>query len=492
MLLELLRKELRDHLLSQRFQVGLLLALVLVSASSFVLSLRYRRETREFSQRVLQTHDFLSKYSHLNRVGGVLQPVKPPSPFVLVEGLPDPTNARTLDSNPLPDLFRPADLAALVAYVFSLLAIVLGFNAINGEKERGTLRLILANPLRRFEVIIAKWAAGMVVLTAALAAAWLVASLVVLIESGTHWTGADALSLTALWFFSMLYCGVFFTLALAFSSLLSRSSVSILASIFSWMLLVFVLPNVSPYVAAQFVRVPSLAALQRDLQYTTSEERDELGRRAMRQMLAESGCASLDSQQVECPRPGGQGKVNFELGDFFGPSEAIRRQIATDPGFRQVYEQLAKESEQVWGEVNRKQEEKADRLRAAWRAKADRQFGLSMRLSCTSPLPPFVYASTDLSLTGLVTRRRFERQVRAYYDVLEKYLWTRYHEEQAKNPAFTINDFLDVGSRPRFTFVASSLSERVVDVLPFAAILGAWNLAFFMFAVLGFFAFDVR
>jgi ABC-type transport system involved in multi-copper enzyme maturation permease subunit len=494
MFAELVLKELRDHLLSLRFQIGLLLALVLVSASAFVLSAQHGRELREFFQRQQQTDDFLSKYSHLNRVGGVLQVSPPPSAFVLVQGLPDPANAQTLDSNPMLDLFRPVDLTSAVAFIFSLLGIVLGFDAVNGEKECGTLRLLLANRLRRFAVLSAKWAGGMLVMVVALLAAWLAATTVVLVQSGTHWAADDALSLITLWVFSLLYCGAFFTLALAFSTLSSRSSVSVLASLFTWVLLVFVLPNISPYVAAQIVRVPSLAALQRDLQYITSEQRDDLGREGVVTMLAKFGCVSVTPAIVECPRRSGGGgsKFTFEFGDLYQPSETVKHQIGTDADFRQLFEQLAKENEQVWAEVNRKQEAKATRLRGAWQVRADAQFNVAKRLSYTSPLPPFVYASTDLALTGLMSRRWFDQQTGPYYEALEKYLWARFHAEQAKNPAFSINDFLDIRTRPRFTFVPPPFVERLAELLPFGALLGSWNLAFFTLALFAFLRFDVR
>jgi ABC-type transport system involved in multi-copper enzyme maturation permease subunit len=495
---ELVLKELRDHLLSLRFQVGMLLALVLVSASAFVLSARYRRENHEYWQRLQQNDVFLSKYSHLNRVGNVLVPAMPPSPLVLVQGLPDPANAETLDTNPMPDLFRPADLATAVAYIFSLLGIVLGFDAVNGEKERGTLRLMLANRLRRFEVISAKWAGGILVLVVALLAAWLAATAVVRVESGAHWSTDDALSLVALWIVSLVYCGAFFTLSLALSSLATRSSVSVLTSLFAWVLLVFILPNVCPYVAAQIVRVPSLAALQRDLEYITSEERDNLGREGVAKVFEKLGCVWVSSRFAECSGSTGSGaalehgKFTLEFADAGEPSEAVKRRVDTDPAFRKFYDQLRKADEEVWAEVNRRQGVKADRLRAAWRARADSQFNLSQQLSYTSPLPPFVYAATDLTLTGLIGRRRFDQQVDAYEQTLETYLWARYHEEQAKNPTFTVDDFLDVGTRPRFTYSPPRLTERLAEVSPFVAMLGGWNLAFFVMAMVGFLRFDVR
>jgi hypothetical protein len=498
MFTELVFKELRDHLLSLRFQVGLLLGLVVVSASAFVLSAQFRRENHEYWLRLQQNEEFLSKYSHLNRVGNVLEPVKPVSPLVLVEGLPDPANAAALDSNPMPDLFRPADFTTAVGFIFSLLGIVLGFDAVNGEKERGTLSLMLANRLRRFDLIAAKWSGGMLVLAISLLAAWLAAIVVVLVESGAHWSTDDALSMITLGAFSLLYCGVFFTLALAFSTLVSRSSVSVLLSLFAWVLLVFVLPNVSPYVAAQVVRVPSLAALQRDIQNITSEERDNLGREGTGKVFEQLGCVWISNRLAECSPPAGPGgastgrKFTLEYADAGEPSDTVKQRIASDPEFRQFYERLRNANEEVWATVNRQQQVKAERLRAAWRARADSQFNLSEQLSYTSPLPPFVYASTDLSLTGLMSRRRFDQQAEAYNQTLETYLWARYHEERAKNPTFTVDDFLAVSTRPRFTFVPPHFSDRLAEAAPFGAMLAGWNLAFFTLAILGFLRFDVR
>lgn len=496
MFTQLVLKELRDYLLSLRFQIGLLLALVVVSVSAFVLSAEYRRENHEYWQRLQQNEDFLSKYSHLNRDGNVLEPARPPSSLVLVEGLPDPANAQTLDSNPMPDLFRPADLTTAVGFIFSLLGIVLGFDAANGEKERGTLRLMLSNHLRRFDVIAAKWAGGMLVLMVALAAAWLAATVIVRIESSAHWDAADFGSLLALWGFALLYSAVFFTLALAFSTLSARSSVSVLASLFTWVLLVFVLPNISPYVAAQVVRVPSLAALQRDIQYITSEERDNLGREGTAKVYEQIGCVWVSSWQAECSSSAASGgpsrKFTLEYTDMREPSEAMKQRIANDAAFRDFYERLRKAIEKVWADVNQQQQARADQLQAAWRARADSQFNLSKQLSYTSPFPPFVYAATDLSLTGFMSRRHFDQQVGAYSEALDKYLWARYHEEEAKNPSFSVDDFLDVSTRPRFTFVPPRFAQRLAEVMPFALMLGGWNVAFFALAILGFLRFDVR
>lgn len=50
-----------------------------------------------------------------------------------------------------------ASLASLVIYLVPLIALVLGFDAIVGERERGSLDLLLSMPLTRFELLVGKF-----------------------------------------------------------------------------------------------------------------------------------------------------------------------------------------------------------------------------------------------------------------------------------------------------------------------------------------------
>lgn len=60
-----------------------------------------------------------------------------------------------------------ASLVSLVVYLVPLIALILGYDAIVGEKERGSLDLLLAMPITRFEILLGKFLG----LSAALASA---------------------------------------------------------------------------------------------------------------------------------------------------------------------------------------------------------------------------------------------------------------------------------------------------------------------------------
>ena len=50
-----------------------------------------------------------------------------------------------------------ASLVSLVIYLVPLIALILGYDAIVGEKERGSLELMLSMPITRFEILLGKY-----------------------------------------------------------------------------------------------------------------------------------------------------------------------------------------------------------------------------------------------------------------------------------------------------------------------------------------------
>jgi Cu-processing system permease protein len=50
-----------------------------------------------------------------------------------------------------------ASLVSLVIYLVPLISVILGYDAIVGEKERGSLELLLSMPITRFEILLGKY-----------------------------------------------------------------------------------------------------------------------------------------------------------------------------------------------------------------------------------------------------------------------------------------------------------------------------------------------
>ena len=65
-----------------------------------------------------------------------------------------------------------ASLTSLAVYVVPLIALLLSFDAVAGEVERGTLPLLLTYPVSRAEALAGKLLAHLAVLALALLAGW--------------------------------------------------------------------------------------------------------------------------------------------------------------------------------------------------------------------------------------------------------------------------------------------------------------------------------
>ena len=68
---------------------------------------------------------------------------------------------------------RCRSFIALLGFLIPLVAIALGFDAINGEFNRRTLSRILAQPIYRDALLFGKFLAGLLSLTIALVSLWL-------------------------------------------------------------------------------------------------------------------------------------------------------------------------------------------------------------------------------------------------------------------------------------------------------------------------------
>jgi len=156
----------------------------------------------------------------------------------------------------LPDIPR-LDWAFIVKIIFSLYVILLSFEAVSGEKERGTLGLIMANTVSRSSVLIGKYisimAAGLLPLILGMLISQVILSLLApSLLQGIIITRVLLFLLTAAVFLS-----VFTFLGLLISSLFKRSALVLLVLLSVWIFFAFIIPNLSGIIADKMADIPS-------------------------------------------------------------------------------------------------------------------------------------------------------------------------------------------------------------------------------------------
>ncbi|MEN6561569.1 MAG: ABC transporter permease subunit [Acidobacteriota bacterium] len=472
----LVLKELRSHLVSFRFLAGFVLLFVLVVVTAVVLTNDYVRKLDEYSARQAEIDRYLSQYAHFNRIGAVLRPSQPPIPFwALVRGLSADVNRDGFDDDPLPVMFPLIDLTFIVGVLISLLALILTYDAVCGEKEDGTLKLMLANGLPRSKIILAKAAGAGLTLAGPLVVSLAAGMLVILLHPKVDWSGIDWAALGLIVAGAAIYGGVFLLVGILVSSVHRSSASSIMTSLFIWTLLVLVVPNLSPYVASFLSPAPSRIMVARETERLGDTDRDDLGNKLQARYRAEV----LQEYPV--------------LAERLSEAE-VKRRVAEDPLYRKAYEARRAAAERAWNEANRIQSAKIDEIRDDLRRKEEAQTGLARAISMISPLADFSYLATDLSSTGTRNQVHFGRLAR---------LWSRSFDDdyrpkkvaamRAKDPTVdTWNTAVDMSDAPRFRYAEEGLGGRIQAALPPFGVLAGCCVVLFAAAYAAFIRYDAR
>ncbi|MBT5801205.1 MAG: ABC transporter permease subunit, partial [Gemmatimonadetes bacterium] len=174
----LVRKELLEQLLSLRFAMASIICLVVVLSSTWVLTKDYKEAQADYRTNIVLHKNQIEESNDL--VDNGIKIDKPLNPMqIFFKGLnPELTATATVNSqsephfeadyegNPVIFLFPPIDLLFFIGVVMSLLAIAFSYDAISGEKELGTLKLLMSYSVPRDLVLLAKWIGGYIALIA--------------------------------------------------------------------------------------------------------------------------------------------------------------------------------------------------------------------------------------------------------------------------------------------------------------------------------------
>jgi len=133
-----------------------------------------------------------------------------------------------------------------IAFFMPLVGIILGFDAINSEKNSGTLSRLLSQPIYRDSVINGKFLAGVVTIAVMLTSMVMLVAGLGLKMIGVPPSSEEAVRLLIYLIMSIIYSSFWLGLAILFSVFFQRVATSVLASIALLMLFsfMFILPLV--------------------------------------------------------------------------------------------------------------------------------------------------------------------------------------------------------------------------------------------------------
>jgi len=157
--------------------------------------------------------------------------------------------------------FPTPDFMYIVKVVLSLVALLFGFDQISQEKERGTLGLMLSNPTSRAKILIGKWLGNFLSLSIPFLLVVLLGFAFVNLDRDIHFSANQLVRLVLILCVTLFYIALFLSLGILISTLTKKAAISVVALLFVWVLMVFVIPNLGNLLARQLVDVPSVAGL---------------------------------------------------------------------------------------------------------------------------------------------------------------------------------------------------------------------------------------
>lgn len=409
----------------------------------------------------------------------------PPEPLAcLVMGISnDIGRTATVDGGSLPFIdestyseqsvfavFRFLDLEFVFQIIFSLFAILFAFDAVNGEKERGTLRLSFANSVPRANYIIGKLTGSFFALAVPLLIPILI-GMVMLPLMGVSMNNSEWSRLVIFIVCSLLYLGVFLTLSVFMSCLTKRSSSSFLFLLVIWVFSVLIIPRASVLIAGNSVEVPSLNSIlfqQNQMEEKNSLEYSKRSNEFFQKLIMERYKNGDDSQEA-------QDRYMNEMRDF---------------------------SEKLRVEYNQKVEAFVGRLYEERHNKQIEQQKLAFNISRLSPASLFTLVSSTLCGTSIDLKNQFYGNAASYSKSLAEFLKSKTGHTIGTPPISMDNtnnqvpkkppEPIDTGEIPEFMYQTPELSAVLYDALPDIAILLLFNLIFFCGAFLAFLRYDLR
>ncbi|MGZ7064751.1 MAG: ABC transporter permease, partial [Candidatus Aminicenantales bacterium] len=147
-----------------------------------------------------------------------------------------------LKKNEFASIFSFFDLSSIVVGIFSILAILLAYGSVSGEKESGMLSLALSNAVPRAQFLTGKYLGGIISLAVAVLSCFLAGSIVLLFSKNVALEPGFFLSLIFIYLFSLFYLSSVLLFGILISSLTKNSFQSLIIILAFYLIAVFLLP----------------------------------------------------------------------------------------------------------------------------------------------------------------------------------------------------------------------------------------------------------
>lgn len=347
---------------------------------------------------------------------------------------------RAIDQNSIKCLFRNIDFGALTGIIFSLLAVILSFQAISGEREDGLLKLIDSYPVKRAKIIIGKWLGIVIIIGILYTICYIINILLIICYANTQLSTADVTALFLVYLVGYFYISGIVLLGIYISIKIRHSHLSLLTALLVWAFVILVLPSVPDYAGRLIIKVPS------DIQLLSDE-------------------------------------INIDH-DKESAAEKIREK------YRKMGIAEGKIEQQASGEIEKSNNlmmEQDHKIKENFDFKMLRRLAVSTGTSFFSPYACYTLAVNEFAATGISANILLNKQSGTFRESIQKY--RENIEKHLKDDPYYKPDNNNI---PKFEFKYPPMTIRILAAtIPFILLL-VFNILFFVFSFKAFLRYDVR
>lgn len=466
----ILDKELREIVGTTKFAVTFGVCAVLILLAFYVGARNYQISVEEYDAAVTENMRQMEGVTDWANIDHRI--FLPPQPLAaLVSGVSnDIGRTVTMDvrgelksegsrfaEDPIFAVFRFLDLEFIFAIVLSLFAILFGYDAINGEKERGTLALSFANPVPRDQYILGKLVGSFLALIIPLMIPILIGCLMLPLL-GVPMDADSWLRLAMVILTGTLYFGVFLTLSVFVSTLTQRSSTSFLILVVAWVFAVLIIPRTSVLAAGRMVAVPSI------------DQVDFEKARYSAQLFTER----MNAMQAWT-------RQNYQSDH--------RLMMEGMQAFRTEQQALVDEKMRLFVEELNRERDNRSNLRTS----------VAFSLARISPTASFSLAASDLAFTSMELRSSYLEAASAYQQEFAAFMRSKnvdyggdVYIRHGAPVVVEEPEPIDTRELPLFAYEPPPVSEAISASAPDLGLLFMFNAFFFVGAFVKFNRYDVR
>ena len=485
MIWHIAKREILDNLTRFRFAltVVLVMALMVMNAVIFVSS-QYPRRIAEYSQDINAATESMKKRSaSLGElaVSGPGDLYKKPSPLAFIATGADAKLPKRVTANAssgsnwtasnfhyshsnnwwleysqdvfqkndaLPN-FTELDWTFIIGVVMSFMAILFTYDAVSGERETGTLSLLMSNSVSRATVLLAKFIGAFLTLMLPLLIGILLNLMIVNASKLVSLDGSEWVRFGIIVVISALYISIFLWLGLFISSQFSNSSSSLLVLLLIWVVFVVLIPNTMGALASGFQQVPSRSEVSRLKQAKLDEIHEQYWK-------------------------------DNKLFQFGSPSD-------DPPNIKAL---------RTWAGYLTERADAKSRFDDAHLDKQFAQVAFTQQITRISPAAVYKYALESLSGTGFVRHKRFVQRARRYRQQFVDFIKSEDRGDNESHHVYLVKEGLSqkpvaFSSIPQFSeklSVGITFKGALLDLM----LLVLLALLLFMSAVLAFMRSDVK